>query len=63
MRRRAYGFWIAYIRIVYKAIPKGLRTIGHKRYLEDMRRSARRIEETGTWLREGKTYDYMKRRG
>lgn len=61
MKKHMYGFWIAYLRVVYKVIPKGIRTIGHKRYLEDMRRSARRIQETGTWLQEGKTYDYMKR--
>lgn len=61
MKRHAYGFWIWYIRIVYKAIPKKIRTVGHKRYLADMKRSAKRIQETGTWLQPNKTYDYMKR--
>jgi len=50
-RRRAYGFWIAYIRIVYKSIPKPIRTISHGYYLKDMQDSAKRIQATGTWLK------------
>lgn len=51
MRRHLYGLSIAYIRTVYRLTPKKIRTLPHGYYKRDMQRSAKRIQETGTWIR------------
>lgn len=50
-RRRAYGVVIRYIRVVYRVTPRQVRTLPHGFYRRDMQRSAKRIMETGTWIR------------
>ncbi len=47
--KKAYGFWITYIMVVYKMTPYKLRTITHKRYLEDTGDWHMDSAEQGVW--------------
>jgi uncharacterized protein (DUF2236 family) len=52
--KKTYKFTITVIKYSYRATPRVVRCFPHGFYLRDMQRSAKRIQQTGTWIKAKK---------